>query len=467
MCRNAEMERILAQLKGPTPVAFVLAGAAGVGKTRLASEAARSAIRLGFATAQAVASRAASAIPFGPFAPLIPEASEPPGDLLGLLRLVSDAIADRAGPQRKLLLVVDDAQYLDDGSAALVHQLVQAGTCSVLASVRTPGPIPDLVTTLWKDGLAERIDLGCWGEAETGDVLAAALGGPVSRSTVRRLWELSQGNALYLRELLIGAVDSEAMTQAGGIWSLHKPLTAPGRLIELVASRLATLAPGTMAVVELLATGAPLGITLLEQITDPGSVEDAEARGFVHVDQDGRRMQARLAHPVYCETLRQSLPTSRLRRISAVLAGAIEATGARRREDLLQLGRWQLESGGPGDPALLTRAARRARAMFDIDLTARLAQAALDAGGGVEAGMTLGEAKLLSGSHGEAEAVLAAMVPLCLTDRDLARVASVRAHNLRSRLGDQAAATAVLDEALAAVAEDVPRLQLLLRMAIM
>ena len=120
---------------------------------------------------------------------------------------------------------------------------------------------------------------------------------------------------------------------------MRKPLTAPGRLVELVASRLAGLAPGTVAVIEMLAAGEPLGVPVLEQVTDAAGLEDAEAQGFVLVRQDGRRTDARLAHPVYGEALRQSLPRSRLRRISAVLAAAVEATGARRREDLLRLGR--------------------------------------------------------------------------------------------------------------------------------
>src|SRR5690348_3060889 len=233
MSRDTEMDWILAKLKRPEPAAFVLAGAPGVGKTRLAAEAAKSAAGLGFTTAQAVASRAAAAIPFGPFAPFLPEAGYSPGDLLGLLRKASDAILERAGPDRRLLLVVDDAQFLDEGSAALVHQLVQKGACSVLASLRTPGPAPEPVTALWKDGLAERIDLATWGEPETEAVLSAFLGGPVAIGSVRRLWEVSQGNALYLRELLIGAVDSGALTETGGIWSLSRPLTAPGRLVEL------------------------------------------------------------------------------------------------------------------------------------------------------------------------------------------------------------------------------------------
>ena len=148
MSREAELGRIVAALKGPEPAAFVLAGEVGVGKTRLASEAARAAAELGFATARAVASRSAALIPFGPFARFLPQAGPSPGDLLGLLRQVSDAILERAGPRRKLLLVVDDAQLLDDASAALVHQLVQERACSVVATVRTPGPVPDPVTAL-------------------------------------------------------------------------------------------------------------------------------------------------------------------------------------------------------------------------------------------------------------------------------------------------------------------------------
>jgi DNA-binding NarL/FixJ family response regulator len=465
LSRDEEMRWILTRLKGPKPAAFVLAGAAGVGKTRLASEAARSAAGLGFTTAQAVASRAAASIPFGPFAPFLPEIGRSPGDLLGLLRQASDAILERAGPDRKLLLVVDDAQFLDEGSAALVHQLVQKEACSVLASVRTPGPAPDPVTSLWKDGLAERIDIGSWGEPETEAVLTAVLGGPVASDSARRLWEVSRGNALYLRELLIGAVDSGALRETGGIWALRRPLTAPGRLVELVAARLSGLRPETVAVIQLLAVGEPLGVLVLEKLIDPAGLEDAEAQGVVHVDQDGRRTVARLAHPVYGEALRQSLPRSRLRRISAILAGAIEATGARRREDLLRLGQWQLDAGGPGEPVLLSRAARRASDMFDMELSARLAQASLDLGGGVDAGLVLGEAKFRSGHHAEAECVLASMVPLCRTDAELARIANARAHNFHNLLGDVAAAEAVLDEALAAVTDVAPRLQLLGRLA--
>jgi len=144
MSREAEMDRILARLNGPRPAAFVLAGAAGVGKSRLAFEAARSATNLGFTTAEAVASRAAAAMPFGPFAPFLPETGHAPGDLLGLLRLAGDAILGRAGPDRRLLLVVDDAQLLDDGSAALVHQPCATKPAACWRACGRPAPPPIL-----------------------------------------------------------------------------------------------------------------------------------------------------------------------------------------------------------------------------------------------------------------------------------------------------------------------------------
>jgi len=463
--RAAELGQIVGALGGPAPVAFVLAGAAGVGKTRLAAEVAAAAEALGVATAHVKASRSAASIPFGSFAPLLPASDLVPDDLLGLLRQASEAIVERAGPQGRLLLVVDDAHLLDDGSAALVHQLVLAATCSVVANVRTPGSAPDPVTALWKDGLAMRIDLDPLLEADVAEVVSRFLGGPVAGASVRGLWEVSGGNALWMRELLIAAAETDALTEKGGLWTLRLPLATPGRLIELVESRLGGVAADTMRVIEMLAAGEPLGLSMLEELANAEAIEDAERRGFVEIRTDGRRTEARLSHPIYGEVLRQSLPRSRLRRISATLAQALEGVGARRREDLLRLARWQLDAGVHGDPAFLVRAAQRATEMFDMELAAKLAQAALDSGGGVEAGLMLGEAQFRSGHHAAAESVLAGLVAHCTNDTELSLVANARAYNLSNLMGDPASAAAILDEALAVVVDVTARLRLLGRLA--
>ena len=458
--RGLELDRIISGVAGTGPCAFVLAGAAGVGKSRLAAEAAKAAAQLGHATAHVIATRAAASIPFGPFAAFLPASDGLHPELLGLLRQASEAIAERAGPGRRLVLVVDDAHLLDDGSAALVHQIVHEGSCSVLASVRTPGPAPDPVTALWKEGLAERIDLGVLSEDEVRDLAAGVLGGPMAAASVRRLWQVSGGNALYIRELLTGAVGSGALADDRGVWTLRLPLTAPDRLIELVTSRLEGLAPDAVAVLELLAAGEPLEFALLESLTVPEGLEDAERQGLIEVRQDGGRSQACLAHPIYGEVLRRRTPRSRLRRMWALLAEVVEGTGLRRREDLLRVARWRLDCGVGGDPALLTSAARRARQMFDMDLAARLARVALSSGGGVQAGVVLGEAEFSSGRSAEAEAVLAALMPLCSTDAELASVANARSYNFGNLMGDPAAAAAVLDEALSTITDPAARLRL-------
>src|SRR5580692_6048455 len=104
--RGLELDRIVSVVTGPGPCAFVLAGTAGVGKSRLAAEAARAAARLGHATAHVIATRSAASIPFGPFAAFLPASEDLHPELLGLLRQAGEAIAERAGT-RRLLLVVD------------------------------------------------------------------------------------------------------------------------------------------------------------------------------------------------------------------------------------------------------------------------------------------------------------------------------------------------------------------------
>ena len=89
------------------------------------------------------------------------------------------------------------------------------------------GQAPDTVTALWKEGLAERIDLGVLTEEEVQEVAARALGGPLAGASVRRLWQVSGGNALYVRELLIGAVRSGALEDDRGIWTLPPSADRP------------------------------------------------------------------------------------------------------------------------------------------------------------------------------------------------------------------------------------------------
>ena len=123
--RDAELRLVGEALAGGSAGGVVIAGPAGVGKTRLAAEAAGLAAEQGCAVEWARASRSARTIPLGAFAALLPAAPGPLPEGVELLARARHALAERAAG-RRLVLCVDDGQLLDDASAALVHQLVAA-----------------------------------------------------------------------------------------------------------------------------------------------------------------------------------------------------------------------------------------------------------------------------------------------------------------------------------------------------
>ena len=86
-----------------------------------------------------------------------------------------------------------------------------SGSCFVVATVRSREPIPDAIVSLWKDGPLERIELQPLSEAEVVGWFTPALGGHVDGSTLHRLWQASRGNPLYLRELVLGGVETEVL----------------------------------------------------------------------------------------------------------------------------------------------------------------------------------------------------------------------------------------------------------------
>ena len=408
----------------------------------LVTEAARAAKARGRTTVHIGATRAAGSIPFGALAPILAEAEAPPSSLEGRLRGAAESIARRLGNEG--LLVVDDAHLLDDCSAAVVHHLVQQGGCDLYATVRTPGPTPDAVMALWKDGLATRIDLEPLTETEVGELGAHVLGAPLAGNGIRWLFEASGGNPLHAIELITAAADSGTLYAESGVWLLRLPVPATPRLLDLVTDRLEGLPVGTRQVVELLAVGEPLGLAILESNCAADAVDDAEERGLVAIREEKGRTVASLGHPLYGEVLRQAMPRSRRRRMCTQLAEALRATGGRRHGDVLRLATWQLESGRRGDPALLEKAAQMARRDYDLRLAARLGRAAMAAGAGPAAGRTVAETLILIGHHAEAESILAQLAALPLDDLERTRIAEDRAFNLGERMGDRRAAETVL-----------------------
>ncbi len=214
----------------------VIAGATGVGKTRLAREASGE-LEGELAIESISATRASASIPLGVFAHLDEGRTSAFLTPLGAIR---HALIARASG-RPLLLVVDDAHALDPASAALVHHLAASRDAVVLATVRSRETSPDAVTALWKDELCDRLDLQPLSERETGDLLRQVLDGEVDARTRHDLWDATQGNLLFLRELVGEGLDSGAFALQDGLWRWVGAIHAPARVAELVAAQLDTV----------------------------------------------------------------------------------------------------------------------------------------------------------------------------------------------------------------------------------
>ncbi|MEU8272086.1 ATP-binding protein [Sphaerisporangium sp. NPDC049002] len=401
--RRDDLARLVRLAHDGTAHGVVIAGPAGVGKSRLATEVLRTFATSAYAVIPIRATRAAGGIPYGALARLLPPEA-PPG-LVNPLRWAADAVRAHAGGRRPVL-AVDDAHLLDGPSAAAVHHLVTVERALIVATLRTGEPAPDSVTALWRDGLAARADVGPLTLGDSAAILTAALGGRPDDATVRRLGTATEGNALLLHELVGAARDAGTLRQVRGMRQLTgEPPLAP-RLTELVGERVGALSREAGAVLELTAFGEPISLATLLELTSAEAVEQAEGRGLIRMTGDGRRVVVRLGHPLYGEVARAGCPPLRRRNRYATLAGALERSGARRRDDLLRLTVWQLESGRQAPAGPLMSACRLAWGTHDYTLAIRLGRAALAAGGGVEAAILLATVLDYAQFPDEAHAVL-------------------------------------------------------------
>lgn len=294
-------------MNDPAVIGVAIAGAAGVGKTRLAREFAAVASSRGCATEWVAGLGTVESIPLGAFAHLLPVPGPGAVDALSRYSGMITHIARRAA-DRTLVIVVDDGHLLDDASASLVYELARWRVAFLVPTVRTGEPAPAPIAALWKEELVDRLELQHLSESEVDLLLGTVLGMAVERATLRRLWEASRGNVLLLRELVLDARSSGALVTDSNKARLTAPLAAGPRLQEVVEARVRNVSASERAVLDILALGLPLGATVLRRLASPGAVESVERLGLLEVTKDGRRLNVKLAHPLYSEALRAAIP---------------------------------------------------------------------------------------------------------------------------------------------------------------
>src|SRR6202012_4026807 len=120
----------------------------------------------------------------------------------------------------------DAAPLVYPASPASLLKLGSSASAFVLATVRAGEPCPDAIVSLWKDDAARRIELGALGDEDVRALVEAALADPVEEAALRWVTDVSRGNALYVRELVRGAVDDGALVHGDGFWRMDAPPAA-------------------------------------------------------------------------------------------------------------------------------------------------------------------------------------------------------------------------------------------------
>ena len=435
--RDAELRAVASLLDRDGVV--VVAGAAGVGKSRLARElVARTATEETVAVATASAS--SREVPLGAFAPWL-NADDEAGAVSALARVGAALRAE--GP--RMLLLVDDAHMLDDVSATLVHQLAVEHAVRLVLTVRTGEPCPEAITAVWKDGVGERLEMEPLAPDEAADLLSAALGGPLDAQTQRRLHDTTRGNVLWLRHLVDGERAAQRLVAVDGHWEWHGPVVLSPALEHLLVERIGTLDEGERRVLDLVALGEPVGLGLLTELATAGDVERVAERELIRVVTAGARSEVHLAHPLYGEVTRARLSVPRARRLRGEISRALRTTGARRAGDDLRRAVLDLDSDTPPDATLLMLAAEQAMNLTDFALAERLLRAAADGGGGFDAHLGLGFLLAWMMRAEEAETALATATAAAATEPERARAVLARAHVLMFILDRGDDARALLD----------------------
>lgn len=396
--REDESSVIAELLGGDRYQGVALAGRAGVGKSRLARDATAAAAARGWTVCHVAATATGSCIPLGAFAPWTDDFDGAP---LTLARRVIGMLTAGTDPEH-LLVLVDDAHLLDQLSALVLHQLVLQRAAKVIITIRSGVPAADAVTVLWKDGLLRRIELQPLSRRESDQLLEAALEAPVDRDCADRMWQLTHGNVLFLRQLVEQEWSAGRLAdEQGCIRWIGDPQVSPS-LIDLVEHQIGAVPETVRDVVDLVAVAEPIDRGCLAALVDPLALEEAQQRELIRTSDASDAVY--VGHPLYAEVRLEQCGAIRLRRLRGVVAEAMkDVSGA---ANSVRRGVLWLESDLPPDATVLSSAAGAASSLLEFGLAERLSRAAAEAGATVEAHVELAYNLLMLQKGDDAEKVL-------------------------------------------------------------
>ncbi|TQS90109.1 LuxR family transcriptional regulator [Arthrobacter sp. TS-15] len=355
--RDAELELAMEILRQEGAGAVLLVADSGIGKTALAAEiAARLAGEM--VVMQVHGSPALSAVPYGVLAPYlldlpVEQATSP----VAILREFWSQFEQRRGGEgARLLLIVDDAHDLDEGSTQILAELVTAGWARLVATSRPRPGLPAALLQLWYDGLAERLELHPLDQDTVTELAEKTLGGAVMSSAAEALHAMSEGNPLLLHCLLEDSRTDGNLVRRNGVWLLTRALSGDGEsLADVVRNRVLRTSEAEREAMYVIALSEPVPAAVLDTLVGRDTVRALMDNRLV-VSANGPGGPLRMWHPMYGEALRQIVSPARSLQIRQRMVQQFPGEPSTE-EGLLRMVGWALDCGADVDDERLLQAA--------------------------------------------------------------------------------------------------------------
>ncbi|AGB23016.1 response regulator containing a CheY-like receiver domain and an HTH DNA-binding domain [Mycobacterium sp. JS623] len=409
--RRYEHDSIRSALVSDHSAGVVVVGAAGVGKTTLARNVTAS---LRSNVQWAVCTESSQRIPLGVFAARVGvSASRDPAALIAAARGSILSGEDT-------VIGIDDAHLLDHLSATLVQQIAVDGAARIAATVRSGESVPDAVTSLWKDGYLQRVELAPFTKEQSVALVQSVLGGTLEGLSADVLWEASGGNPLFLRHLIEGALEAGALTDVNGVWQWRGRMVVPSGLAALLESRVDRMAGDIVGVLKLLALCEPLDMDALCELAGVEAVDAAEVEGLIRVvHEEDDILNVRFSHPLYGDVIRRRVGTALGRRLRGRLVQVLRERDLSSAASRIRLAQLYIASDQAVDTDLLVTAAKDAILLSDLPLGERLARKAFQQAGGLREAALLSRALLWQGRPAQADEILTGFDPAELDELQL------------------------------------------------
>ena len=351
-------EEIRKQGKGKT---ILLAGDAGVGKTRLVYEALQRAASTGITVLYGAAYEQEGQLPYQPFIEAFDHFLAQPGNsnehnpITNFRKLgVSDpqqeqwalfnstvALVTNLAKDAPIAFVLDDIHAADETSLRLFHFLARQTLSAPVALIATyrigaapssSSPFNMLLNALYREGLSETFDLMHLSEPQVSGILEHILGGTPDDMLVRTVFDITDGNPFFVQEITYALVKFERVEKRHTAWSLKNEvmLSVPSGLSGLLRERVARLGTTFANIMTAAAViGREFSFDILHKIvafSDTEVLDVLDTALAAHLlEETGEGYQ--FCHSLIRQTLYETLSKVRLTRLHTYVAEAIETTG--------------------------------------------------------------------------------------------------------------------------------------------